>query len=357
MTKRIFAGITVLSLIMVLAAVVLFAQTRTTASMEQLPDQRTTDIRIMEVKAGPLIEWVELPASVEPFMTNEVSVEVEGRIDWIGPKEGDTIAEAGIPLLRIDQRLFKAQLDEARAAHDMSSKKCQRAEELHADGVFSDEQLDQCQSQVVTDAARLEIALIQLEKATVHTPIAGILNKSYFEVGEYAQKGEKVGDIVVIDPVKVLVKAPEKDISHLKLGDKVGILFSLLDDKKLEGIISYMSVVGNRATRTYDVEITVPNPERQILPSMIASVVFVKQQIPDAITVPLVAVLPRGDFAAVFVENEDIARERPVELGILEGSRIQILKGLEPGDRLIIEGQRQLSDGDPVKVHEPARSQ
>jgi membrane fusion protein (multidrug efflux system) len=356
MTKRILAGSALLSLILVLAAVVLFAQTKTTTSMEQVPGQRATDIRIMEVRVGPLVESIELPASVEPFMTNEVSAEVEGRIDWIGPKEGDMIAEAGTPLLRIDQRLFKAQLDEAQAAHDLSSKKCQRAEELHADGVFSDEQLDQCRTQVATDAARLEIALVQLEKATVRAPIAGILNKSYFEVGEYVRTGEKVASIVVIDPVKVLVKAPEKDIPHLKLGDKVGVVLSLLDNKRLEGNISYISVVGDPATRTYNVEITVPNPKRQVLPSMIASVVFMKRQIPDAITVPLVSVLPRGDFAAVFVENDGIARERPVELGILEGSRVQILKGLEAGDRLVIEGQRRLSDGDPVKVFESSKA-
>jgi membrane fusion protein (multidrug efflux system) len=357
MTKRIFAGIAVLSLILALAAVVLFAQTRTTSSMEQPPDQRTIDIRITEVKAGPLTESIELPASVEPFMTNEVSAEVEGRIDWIGPKEGDVIAEAGTALVRIDQRLFKAQLDEAQATHDLSAKKCRRAEELHGDGVFSDEQLDQCRTQVQTDVARLEMALIRLEKASVRSPIAGVLNKLYFDTGEYVRTGERVADIVVIDPVKILVRVPEKDISYFSLGDRVGVLFSLLDDKKVEGRISYISVVGNRATRTYDVEITVPNPDREILPSMIASIVFMKRQIPDAITVPLVAVLPRGDFAAVFVESDGKARERPVELGILEGSRIQILKGLKAGDRLVIEGQRQLSDGDPVKVHESVKAQ
>lgn len=352
MIKRIFTGIAVVSLIAAVAVIALLTAPRTTTSTEQLPDRRTIDVNIMEVKAGPLIEWIELPAGVKPFMANEVSAEVDGRIDWIGPKEGETIEEAGTPLLRIDQRSFQAQLDEARAAHDLSARKCQRAKELHAEGIFSDEQLDQCRTQLATDAARLELLKIQLDKATVRAPIVGILNKSYFDVGEYVRAGDKVADIVVIDPVKVLVSVPEKEISYLKLGDKVRVFLSFLGDGGLEGTVSYISVVGDPATLTYDVEITVPNPTRRILPSMIASVLIRKRMISDAITVPLVTVLPRGDFAAVFVECDGRARERLVELGILEGSRIQILKGIEPGDRLIVEGQRRLSDGDPVKVIE-----
>ena len=351
MIKKIIPGIVVLSLIAAVALVVVFSLPQPTTSTEQPPNQRAVDVRVMEVETAALTEWIELPAGVEPFMTNEVSAEVDGRIDWIGPMEGESISEAGTPLLRIDQRLFKAQLDEARAAHDLSAKKCGRAEDLHAQGIFSEEQLDQCRMQMATDAARLEIAKIQIEKATVSAPIAGILNKSHFEIGEYVRTGDKVAEIVVIDPAKVLVKAPEKDIPFIKLGDEVSVKFSFLGIGGFEGTVSYVSVVGDPATRTYEVEITLPNPERRILPGMIASVMIQKRMIPDAITVPLISILPRGDFVAVFVEEDGRAVERMIEPGILHGNSIQIINGIEAGDRLIIEGQRRLSDGDPVRVH------
>ena len=191
---------------MIIALVVLFKYPMPETSGSQQTAERSTDISIMVVEAGPLTEWIELPAEVEPFISNEVSAEVDGRVDWIGPREGDTIAEPGTPILRIDQRLFRAQLEEAEAAYDLSTKKCSRAEELHAGGIFSDEQLDQCRTQVATNAARLDIARIQLDKATVSAPVAGVFNRSYFEIGEYVKKGDRIAEIVVIDPVKILAK-------------------------------------------------------------------------------------------------------------------------------------------------------
>ena len=145
------------------AVVVLLLLPGRSKSIEQPTNGRTTNVKIMEVRPAPLKDWIELPASVEPFLSTEVPAEVEGRVDWIGPKEGDRIDKSGMPIMRIDQRTFRAQLDEALAAHELSDRKCQRAVELHAQGALSEEQLDQCRTQVASDAARLEIAQIQID--------------------------------------------------------------------------------------------------------------------------------------------------------------------------------------------------
>jgi len=347
MVKWIIAGIAVLT--MIAAVVLLFLFSPASTSTGQIPEHKATDVRTMRVTAAPLTDWIQLPASVEPYVSNEVSSEVEGRIDWIGPKEGDRVEEDE-SILRIDQRLFRAQMEEAQAAHDLSVKQCRRAEDLHAEGIFSDEEIDQCRTKVATDAARLEIAKIQLEKATVKAPIAGVLNKSYFDMGEYVKSGDRVVDIVVIDPVKVLVKVPEKDIPYLRLGDKVHVSLDFWGEKGVDGAVSYVSVVGDRSTRTYEAEITVANPTHEILPSMIASVRIVRREIQRAVTVPLASVVPRGDYSVVFVEKDGKAQERLIELGVLDGSRIQIIKGIEADENLIVEGHRGLSDGEPVRV-------
>lgn len=346
--KRIIVGVLSLSVMVVVVGLLLLPEP--TTSTEELAEERTVNVRVVEVGPAPLKEWIELPASVEPFIVTKVPAEVEGRIDWIGPEEGDPIAEAGIPILRIDERIFRAQLEEVRAAHELSAKNCTRFEDLHAQGTVTDEQLDACRTAAATDAARLEIAKTQLEKTTVRAPIAGVLNKLYFEVGEYVRQGDSVADIVVIDPVKILVKVPEKDIPYVHRGEKVQVSLEFLGQRNHEGTVSYISIVGDRATRTYDVEVTVANPTLEILPSMIATVKMLRRGIPDAITVPLFSVIPRGDFKVVYVEKDGRAEERHVELGILDGSRVQIVKGIEPHERLITEGHRELADGEAVRV-------
>jgi membrane fusion protein (multidrug efflux system) len=136
----------------------------------------------------------------------------------------------------------------------------------------------------------------------------------------------------------------------VRLDEKVEVSFGFLGEKTRVGEISYISIVGDRATRTYDVEITMVNPAREILPSMIGTVKILKRELKGAITVPLYSVVPRGDLKVVFVEKDGRAEERLVELGILYGSRVQIIKGLEPGDRLIVEGHRELADDEAVRV-------
>ncbi len=351
MSKKNILGLTlIVSLIAVVVGLLLLPGP--TRSTEQPPEERTTDVRIMEVSSGPLHEWTELPASVEPFVLTQVPAEVEGRIDWIGPEEGDVIKKPGVPILRIDERTFRAQMEDAKAAYELSAKSCKRIGDLHAQGLVSDEQFDQCRTKLASNSARLDIAKIALEKATVTAPIAGILDKSYFEVGEYVRQGDRVADIVVIDPVKITFMVPEKDIPYIQRGGKVGVSFDFLHGESYEGTVSYISVVGDESTRTYKVEVTVPNPDHKILPSMIATVRILRREIPDAIAVPLFAVIPRGDYSVVFVEKDGRAHERLVELGILEGTRVQIIKGLEPGDRLIVEGNRELSDGEAVLVRD-----
>ncbi len=155
---------------------------------------------------------------------------------------------------------------------------------------------------------------------------------------------------MVIDPVKITVKVPEKDIPYVSKGETALVSFGLLGEKSYEGTVSYISVVGDQSTRTYDVEITVGNRDREILPSMIGTVKMLRREIPDSITVPLFSVIPHGDFKVVYVEKDGKAEERQVELGILDGSRIQIVSGIKPDERLIVEGHRELADGESVEV-------
>lgn len=349
--KRIITG-GALILTLVGVAVGLLLVPIPTKSTEQQTNGRTTDVTILKIRPAPLMEWIELPATVEPFLLTEVPAEVEGRIDWIGPKEGDFIDDPQAPILRIDQRSFRAQWEEAQAAYTLSSRNCQRFEELHNEGTVSDEQLDQCRAKVDADAARLEIAKIQIEKATVRAPVAGVLNRMYSDVGEYLKKGDRVADIVVINPAKIVINVPEKDIPYVRRGENVQVSFEFLQGKSYEGKVSYTSVVGDQATRSYRVEITVSNPELEILPSMIATVRLLKNEISDAITVPLFSVIPRGDYAVVFVEKNGKAEERPVELGILDGDRVQIVKGVNPAEHLIVDGHRELADGESVRVRD-----
>jgi membrane fusion protein (multidrug efflux system) len=83
---------------------------------------------------------------------------------------------------------------------------------------------------------------------------------------------------------------------------------------------------------------------------MIARVAFLRRMIPDALTVPLSAVVDKGGERLLFVEEGGAARARSIEIGVIQRDRVQIVKGLSPGDRVIVTGQNNVEDGIPVEV-------
>ena len=191
-----------------------------------------------------------------------------------------------------------------------------------------------------------------LAKGTVKSPIAGVLNKRLVESGEYVSPGDPIARVVLLDPVKVAVDVPEKDIRFVELGSAMGVTVEGVKEM-LPAQVTYRSVIADPATLTFRVELTVANPQGRLLPGMIVKVALLRRVIENAITVPLFAVVPRDGRAVVYVVEGAVAGERTVTLGITDGEKIEVTGGLAAGDMLVVEGQRQLSDGETVKVVEP----
>jgi len=107
-------------------------------------------------------------------------------------------------------------------------------------------------------------------------------------------------------------------------------------------------------TRTFLTEIEIDNPDGALRPGMIARADMVRNTFRDAIQVPIFAAVLVDDQRYVFVEEEGVARLRPVEAGVIQGNMAQVTKGLSPGEHLIISGQYDVRDGEPVNVLQDA---
>jgi len=170
------------------------------------------------------------------------------------------------------------------------------------------------------------------------------------EAGEFVSIGAPLVRVVQVDRIKVLVGIPERDVPHFKPGDDVSVGFDALPDRACSGRIFRIATTAEPATRTFITEIEVENSDRAIKPGMIARVALVRASFPEAITVPMFAVLSRSDGRFVFVERGGLAESRPVEVGFFQDGEVLITRGLDAGDRLIVVGHRTLRDGEPVRV-------
>jgi membrane fusion protein (multidrug efflux system) len=152
--------------------------------------------------------------------------------------------------------------------------------------------------------------------------------------------------------VKVKAGLPERDVAAFAKDDSVKVRLDSLPGKEFDGRIYRVSPTAEPATLTFICEVEVDNPDGLLKPGMIARATFVRKSYPDSIVVPLFAILSMENQRLVMVESDGVAHARPIEVGVLQGNSVQVLNGLKAGDRLITVGQRDLQDGDPVKVIE-----
>jgi membrane fusion protein (multidrug efflux system) len=141
------------------------------------------------------------------------------------------------------------------------------------------------------------------------------------------------------------VDIPERDISVVCAGQSLPFRVPGQSSREYTGTVAFVSAEGSALNNAFKVELIAPNPRGELRPGMIASVALIRRSMPDAVVVPLMAVIPRKGRYVVFKAVGDRAVEQSVSLETILDAEAVIGKGLLQGDELIVEGHRLLSDG------------
>jgi membrane fusion protein (multidrug efflux system) len=349
------------------------------------------NVKVRTVQAIPqLADTFELTAVVEPNRVVRVAAEVAGRIEsfgsrgervaasnpvhrpnsnadplptsdergqesaalTVGLEEGDFVFR-GDPIVHLNADLYRAGFDRAQAQFELDQREYRRVQGLFERDAAPKKELDDARTKREISKAALDEATAQLERTTISAPISGVLNRLPMEVGEYAASGDCVAEIVDVEQVKVVVDVPERDVHYLKVGDIADVSLRAPDDRVVKGEIAYMSEVADEHTRTTRLEITVDNRDNLLRSGQIVRARLTRRILTNVILIELAAVIPLEDGKAVYVvDGSGRAERRVVQLGVIKGRSVQVLGGLQVGDRLIVAGHRYVGPGQPVAVVE-----
>ncbi len=309
------------------------------------------NVTVMPVISQPqFADTFNLPAVIEPNRIVIVSAEVEGRIDRIPLKEGDSV-KSGDLLIQINADLIKPLFEIAQEQVKRDQIEFERMDNLVKDNATPQRDLDDARTKLTISKANLDEVRARLERTGIYSPIDGQLNDIIVEEGEYVQVGNRVAEIVDNDTVKVVVDVPERDISFFSIGQEAEVFVNVKGhNTSITGKISFISELANAQTRSTRVEISLDNKKRLLRSGQIVLVRLTRQILKDAIMIPLLAVIPMEDSKAVYVVNSDQAQRCQVEIGVIKGEDVLIKSGLKPGDRLIIAGHRFVAPGQKVNV-------
>ena len=209
--------------------------------------------------------------------------------------------------------------------------------------------LDQAKASKQSILAQIESSRSSLNDTIVTSPITGVVTARNVTAGALASSAQPSFVIANIDVVTIDVAVSEQIINRLSIGQSVDVEITSLSNDRISGTISTLNPVANPVSGTYDVKISINNPDNILKPGMFGKVYFVSEQNDNALILPVSAVVGNEE-KYVYTEQNGIVKKVFVKTGMENGEEVEIIEGLGENQSVVIKGQTYLNDGDEVRV-------
>jgi membrane fusion protein (multidrug efflux system) len=310
--------------------------------------ERVATVRTQSVESEEVSDLVVLSADLLPLRRATLAAEVAGVVDEVHVELGDAVP-AGRVLARIDTRALHQQLAEAEAICRNAIDRAERAEKLFEKRSITERQrLDAIAERDVAQA-RLASAELVLSKSALRAPWAGRVAAKRVEVGDYAIPGQQLFELVAVERLKVSASAPAADVPFLEVGRSVTVTVDFLPGRSFSGRVMRLGAELDPDSRTLAVEAEIDNADGSLRPGMFGRMQIPRRVLPDALLVPLSAVVEFEAGKSIYVVEAGRAVRREVDLGPVLGERVVVQRGLGAGERVVVSGQRQVADGQRVE--------
>lgn len=310
-------------------------------------------VETVTVVPRPFRETLFATGSLRARESVTLQAERAGIVREVRFEEGKPV-RAGQTLVVTDDAELQAQLASAKAQQELAAATEARDRTLLANSqLISKAAYDQ--SLAALHVAEAAVALIeaQIRKTRIVAPFDGIAGLRQVSLGAYMTPGTAIGTFQDVRALKLDFTLPERYLANLRGARNVNVRVAGITEP-IQGEIYAIEPAIDVTTRSLQVRALVPNEGQRLLPGAFAEVEVVLGEIPDAIVIPAIALVPGLKEQRVFVHRDGQAEERAVEPGLRTPDGVQILKGLQAGDEVIVSGILQLRPGIKVQPR-PAR--
>jgi RND family efflux transporter MFP subunit len=323
-------------------------------SAKQPTEQETAEntkilVRTHRVEVKMIEQEIDFTGNVEAFRQNHISSNSPSRISKIYVEVGDMVKEGQL-LVQMDETMFsqtKAQLINLEREYA-------RLDTLNKVGSVSQQQVDLVKTQL--DVLRTTFQNLS-SNTKLLSPIDGIITGRYYNDGEmYSMTPSLTGkaaivSVMQIQPVKVLVNIPEIYFPRVKMGMETTITLDIYPDKEFKGKIHLIHPTIEPLSRTFTLEVEIPNQQMLIRPGMFARVKFGFGAM-ERVMVPDMAVIRQTgtNERYVFTVEGNMAVRKTITIGRRINDSYEILSGLSANEFVVIAGQTKLLDGVEVEI-------
>jgi membrane fusion protein (multidrug efflux system) len=311
----------------------------------------TTPLPVAQVRVG-VVAAHTLPVTEEVMGTVRsrrralVGAKATGRIEALEAVPGRKVA-AGEWLAQVEAGELRLRVEQAAAVRDQASRDLQRLTRLIKEGAAAPTELDAAQARNGVAVAAFAEAEAAVAQARITAPFAGVITRRLAEVGDLATPGRPLFEMEDPTDLRFEADVPEALLERVTAGARLEVRLGA-STNLLSGIVSEVAPAAESASRTFLVKLDLP-----AAPGLRAGV-FGRMSVPvgtgEVLHVPLDAVVRRGQLEFVMVATNRQAQLRLVRTGRRYGADWELLSGVRPGESVVIEGARDLLDGQPLEV-------
>jgi RND family efflux transporter MFP subunit len=320
-------------------------------------------VEVAEVLRENVTETLELTGTVKPWDEFAVSSEVMGTVVAIHRDEGDWVSKGDL-LLELDRSKLELQLKSRQADFgraevelEFAKKHLERGKALLARGAISQSDVDNLEERVDLATSSVEVSRLSIDSVKrdlkdtqLFSPATGQISRRLVSMGETVNPAAVLFRLLQLEPVKVLTGITEPYLAEIEPGQKVQLILDAFQNEQFEGRVYKIQPVAAVESGSFPLEIRLSNARRRLRAGMIARITLRGKVFTDALVVPLESVVNAEGEDFVFVIDDGLAHRRIITIQERIGTWAIVDANLVPGDKVVIRGTSNLTDGTPVEL-------
>ena len=318
---------------------------------------RAATVTMQSVELSPYVLEYQAVGTIESTARVAVVAEASGQVEELLVAPGDRVT-ADAPLLRLEQRTQKLDLNSAKASLAEAENALERVERLSATGSVAVTSVQVQEAQTATDLAQVAVdrAELALDRRIIRSPIDGVVGLIDARLGDYLNANAQITTVSVPEQLKVGFSLPERAVAVLEPGLSVDVLLPARIGQVFKAQITAIDTEIDPVTRLIDVEAQLQGDVTGLRHGMIANVVLVEEQ--EAMpAIPALSIAWSREGASVFVAEQGTVRRVPVTIRHRLDDRVWVDGTLAEGDQIVVEGVQKLREGGQVQTLQLAQAE
>lgn len=319
----------------------------------------TTPVWVEEVQRRNIEEYITATGTAKATKTIEIKSETTGAYQLQkNPKTGQLyklgdIVEAGAVIVRLDNKEYEnnAQLESKKLQIEITEKEWEGQKLLYEKGGATPKDVNNAKNAYINAQLALENAYITLDKLSIKAPFKGVIvNLPYFTPGVEVASGSTIVGIMDYSKMYMETQFAENNLTKIAVGQRVHITNYNIKSDTLKGVLTQLSPAINEDTRTFAGYIEIDNPNLKLRPGMFTKADIITVRKDSVLSIPKDIIKNRRGGKLVYTVDRNSAEERVIQTGISDDKYIEVEKGLEAGDKVVIKGHDWLRNRSKVKV-------